>query len=174
MERRYKYIFQIAVFIMVILGSTVSRGETLTEQELQRETLKGLPGVEVVIYDISDGLKKRGITEELIKNDVEVRLRKAGIKVFMSNSDRKFLTSGRPQLIVSMFYYKSESCSAVDMNLGLSQDATLHRNSFFGARTETWEYGFLGINLGTRPIKNATGDVVDQFINDYLAANPKK
>lgn len=49
--------------------------------DLQRSRLKGLDGVNVIIYDMQRDIEHTGLTETQLKTDVELKLRKANIRV---------------------------------------------------------------------------------------------
>ena len=48
----------------------------------QKETLKGIKGVKVVVENLSEDATKGGLTKEQIQTDVEVKLRTAGIRIY--------------------------------------------------------------------------------------------
>jgi hypothetical protein len=168
---RYKLI---AVFVMLVMGVMTSRGESSSTPNLERRSLKGLPGVIVQTFDLYEEASKEGITEATTKTDVEVRLRKAGIKVFTSEDDHKWISSGRPTILIRMSNTVAGSWRAIRTDIWLLQDARLTRNAD-GLPVTTWDHGATMTGSGTlrQEIRNLLGDLVDSFINDYLAVNPK-
>jgi predicted amidohydrolase len=129
-----------------------------------QKALVGLPGLSVSVA-VDPRMLPFGLTEEQIKTDVELRLRKAGIKV----------VEGRwPLLAVSITTMIRSATIFYAIEMGLSEIATLDRG--IRASGTIWNTGYMGVT-GTakiREVRNAVGDQVDKFINDYLAANPKK
>ena len=55
------------------------------------ETLRGLKGFSVIIEELRDDITQAGLTHSILKTDVELKLRKAGIRVLPED---EFLTPG--------------------------------------------------------------------------------
>ena len=65
---------------------------------------------------------------------------------------------------------------AYGLDVTAKQITTLSRDRSITCLSTTWQRGQVGI-LGRKVIddlRGIVGDRVDEFINDYLAANPKK
>lgn len=130
--------------------------------------LKGLPGVDVMIGPLQPKVEKYGLTEDAIKTTVELRLRRHGIRV---NPSPLVL-----HIIVNVLVDEEFDCTAVNVLVELLRPAVL----LFNPKTQTsaaiWSKSI--INLA--PLDEITGvmkgvqTLVDEFINDYLAANPKE
>lgn len=151
---------------------------------LERESLRGLSGIHVYI-NISEGspnLDRDGLTKSQIQTDIEIRLRKAGIKV-LSLEELKQLPR-RPTLVIQILASKNDALSkALEENIysfsiqvDCKQTATLFdstNNKVY--LVTTWSYSGVGMapKRHLRTIREGVGDYVDRFINDFLAANPK-
>lgn len=172
---RYKLI---AVFVMLLIGVMVSEGwtaESTPSRDMPRLSLKGLNVILVGVAELSPKIRNLEITDEVIKTDVEVRLRKAGIRVFTSQDKdiyEKYEKSGRPILQVSMYRVGDERGFSDRIEVQLYQDVILARDKT-NIRACTWSYGYAGGNQTARSLRDALGDAIDHFINDYLAVNPK-
>ena len=151
---------------------------------LERETLKGLSGVYVFINltEGSPSLEKDGLTESQIQTDLEIRLRKAGIRV-LTVEEAKDLPR-RPALSVALLASKNEALTkiigenvyAFAIQVEFKQTGTLYHstdNKVF--LVTTWSDSAVGMTTkrNIRTIREGIGDHVDKFTNDYLAANPK-
>ena len=64
----------------------------------QRESLRGLPGVQVLIEDIRPNAQADGLSQEAIRTAVELILRSSGIRV-LTQSERSEMPS-KPYLYV--------------------------------------------------------------------------
>jgi hypothetical protein len=62
------------------LGS-IAASHSFAEAGFQRETLRNLPGVWVVVEKLPSELDQRGVTQGQVQTDAENRLRKAGIAI---------------------------------------------------------------------------------------------
>jgi len=135
----------------------------------QRETLRGLKGIQVLVEPIT----LAGLTESTLKTDVELKLRKAGIRVL--TKDEWLLTQGYPYLYVNVtaIELKSPQEFIYSVNVGLTEDVILSRNRSIETSATTWKKSALGITPDLRAVREAVGDQVDKFMNDYLAVNPK-
>jgi hypothetical protein len=135
-----------------------------------------------VVMAISETLESRGLGEDQIRVDTELRLRKAGIQVVpIASQAFPYLTV---QVEVSCFKQPSfERCSHA-IQLSVTEPVTLVRDRSRVVFAKTWEsrgmLGTFGIEGGDsslstdnqRAIRDWVGDQVDEFVNAYLEANP--
>jgi len=114
-----------------------------------------------------------GLNKTQLQADVELRLRKSGIHVL----DKAFPTS--PFLYVSLTSLKANEGPFYATNINVQ----FHRLGTFGKEPELSIYGAVWSKemLRIQPSQNfrtatrdAIGELVDIFMNDYLAANPPK
>jgi hypothetical protein len=66
------------ILVLLLLASTGAQGG---DTEGERATLRGLDGVQVVVEDLQPDVERNGLTRQQLQTDVELRLRKAGIRV---------------------------------------------------------------------------------------------
>lgn len=164
--------------VMVLLFANVSVFPQ-SNDPLEKESLKGLSGVHVFLNltEDSPSLEKDGLTEAQIRTDVELRLRKAGIRVLTIEEAREL--PRRPVLSVTLLASKSEALTkllgesiyAFTILIDFKQTATLYHstdNKVFLAAT--WSDSAVGMTTkrNVRTIREGIGDYVDKFINDYL------
>lgn len=88
-----------AVMLLIFANILVYSQST---DPLERATLKGLSGVNVFLNLSEDNpsLEKDGLTESQIQTDVEIRLRKAGIRVLTVEETKEL--PRRPVLSVTL------------------------------------------------------------------------
>lgn len=139
-----------------------------------QKVLVGLKGVYVLVESLDPQAERLGLTKGQIQTDVELRLRKAGVMVLTREEWKK--TPGKPFLYVNISTKTrsgSELC-AYSTHVKLEELVTLARGfQTAGTIWNTGEVGTVGINKISQ-IRDSVGDRVDSFINDYLAANPKR
>jgi hypothetical protein len=158
-----------AVVAMVVLLLLPGVSHALT---LSQKALVGLRGVEVIVENMQPEADRRGLNRNQIQTDVELRLRKAGVRVL--TEDEMWNTPGMPTLIVNVNTVFGTGICAYSVHVELTEKVKLDRG--FSVSGAIWEIGMIGA-IGTgdmRKIREYVGDMVDKFINDYLAANPKK
>jgi hypothetical protein len=138
-----------------------------------QEALVGLKGVEVLVEVVVEKIKPEAEhldLKDMIKTDVELRLRKAGVKV-LTQEDRLKIP-GWPCLYVNTSILPERHLCAILIKVEVGEMVTLARGQEVYA--PIWRTSRLGIGGEPieRNIRDKVGDLVDEFINDYLAANP--
>lgn len=172
MRHPYRVLFvSVGILGSLLCGSQRAAGDS----EDERATLRGLPGVYVLAFASPDG-EQHGLTKEQVQTDAELRLRKAGIRVLSETEWLK--TPGGPYLYVRVNVMKKEDSSlyAFSIYVALKQRVLTERNPKISSFATTWDTGSIGI-VGEnylRDIRGSVADDVDEFINAFLAENPKK
>jgi Putative peptidoglycan binding domain len=145
------------------------------DHELDRATLRGLPGIEVVIEQLTSEVEQAGLTVQQLRTDVELRLRQAGIPLL--SKEERFRVPGAPYLYVrvtAMLHSPSLRLFAYPSGVALNQRVYLeHDTSRLFA--PTWYVETIGTVGATNIhyLRALTRDQVDQFINAYLSVNPR-
>ena len=146
------------------------------DDETSRATLAGLTGVYVLVEQISDEAQRDGLDTTQIRTDVELKLRQAGITVL--TRQEWLSTAAAPYLYVNVQVLKNPAKFYVfSANVELGQRATLVHDPSMSVLATTWSAtGTIG-TVGSQKVGSVREDVrdlTDQFINAYLAANPKR
>jgi hypothetical protein len=138
--------------------------------------LTGLKGVTVVIGDLRPDAIADGLDSAQLKTDVELRLRKAGIKVFdkIGDPDNTSLAT----LDININTIKStEGIYSYSLMVKVNELVRLVRPVPKLTLADTWktsEVGHVGALNMPASLRQDVNDNTDQFINDYLAQNPKQ
>ncbi len=162
----------LALLSASVLSPLVAQGDN----EGTRATLAGLTGVYVLVEHIPDEAQRDGLDTTQIRTDVELKLRQAGITVL---TQQEWLsTAAAPYLYVNVQAIKnSAGIYAFTVDVELRQRVTLIQNPSMRVLAPTWSAtGIIG-TVGSQKIGSVREDVrdlTDQFINAYLAANPKR
>jgi hypothetical protein len=114
-----------------------------------------------------------------LKTDVELRLRKAGVQI-KDIKDKPtvdelmaYEVTPRLEAVVSIVQGKSTAAAGVVVNLKRIGRFGQDRSQIIFATVWTDGTTILsGMKLEPE-LRQQVGDIVDAFINDYLAANPK-
>lgn len=161
------------VLVIALLIGWVGVGRA-DDNKTTRQSLIGLPGVNVLVEQIGSEAEKDGLTVDQIRTDVELRVRKAGIRVF--NDEELSQIPGAPFLYVNVSVIKTEDrryiCSTA---VKLLQHVTLLRDNSISLYGTTWDvggFGLVAVNHMPRFIRDGVADEVDRFINAYLSVNP--
>lgn len=137
-----------------------------------KDTLCGLKGVMVFIEDIDSDVENHGLTKNLLKKEVESRLKQADIPVL--TVDEAFNMPGKPYLYLNLTTHNTGiELYSYSIRIELNQDVSMIRDPSIKASATTWIANVVGI-VGAQNFPAVTEDVTqltDKFIHDYLAAN---
>jgi hypothetical protein len=139
-----------------------------------KETLRGLPGVAVVIEPLHPTTERDGLTHRQLQTEVERQLRSAGIRVLTQEEWKK--TPGAPYLYVNVAALKKKyGLYAYAIEVCLNQLVLLIRDQQTQEFAETWETREVGTvgkeRLAT--VRKSVAAHVAVFIRDYFAVNPR-
>jgi len=161
------------VFLSVTaVSSLLGQGD----DESTRKTLAGLHRVRVVVQ-LSDSadVQKDGLSQSQLQTDVEVKLRQTGIIVL---GQQEAQSGPWLNVIVSTLNVSSANAMgmyAVSVSAELHQWVTLARNPSVRVWVSTWSAtGQFGTTAHLSSVRDIIRDMTDQFINAYLAENPKR
>ena len=146
------------------------------DSSLTRPSLKGLRGFSVEARSANERSDLLEISSDQLTTDVELKLRKTGIQVLPSN---RALKDGGAFLSISLTLVSpKESPDLFAFHLEMSVDqivAPMLRPDTPGLAS-TWSVGSTGIvtRARVRAIRDQLSDLTDQFLNAYLAVNPRK
>ena len=156
----------VALAVVFLLLPDISHSLTLEQMPLS-----GLKAIFVSVADINPEVERLGLTKNQIKTDVELRLRKAGVRVL---TEKEWLgTPAMPYIAVMVNVVISGDHYACSGTVALKEAVTLDNG--FKTIGAIWDTGYTGAGRkeNIRKIRESVGDLVDKFINDFLAANPK-
>jgi len=139
----------------------------------KRDALRGIARMKVAIESLGAETQAGGLSVEQLQADVELRLRKAGLRVLDESGDDL-----APFLYVNVHAIKGDIGSFYAVNVSIE----FHGWTTFGSGRDllvtavpVWSKETLGL-LPTESFATKTRQLVtdlsDQFINDFLAANP--
>src|SRR5262249_22349540 len=114
--------------------------------------------------------KDAGLSEDQLKTDVELRLRKAHLHVVERNSRVAYL-----YVNVQAMPTTNSRLWVFHVGVELQQPVSLVRDRSISCMAETWNQRELATTTAddlVSDVRRIVGDLEDEFINDYLAANP--
>jgi hypothetical protein len=159
--------------LLMALASPVSAADI----QFERKTLAGLTEVGVIVEQIDPAMEKAGLKRFLLQTDVELRLRQAGIRVLTT---AELEAPGSAFLLLSVGGTASRQLPkvfALCIRLALAQGVMLIRRPSVTSVGSTWYMDAQAVSVDTDyvpAVRESVRDMVDQFINAYLAANPKR
>ncbi len=142
------------------------------DNQLSRETLRGLQGVRVMVAPQKWAIEQKGLTADQLQQDTELKLRLAGINVPSAESPE---IPGKPLLYVNakILKYGSLDRYIFNIKLELNQGVSLIRMPSVKASATTWSVAATGTSHKLSIVREQLQELVDIFINAYLSVNPK-
>jgi hypothetical protein len=138
----------------------------------QRDVLKGLKGIYIIVADMKREVEKTGLTKELILRDAELQLRRAGIKIMSKDEWAKEPASQFLSIGVDAFI-SPQGLVTGQASVSLFEKVILLRSPDI-VFTETWAAKNIFQNSQPIMVRYNIKDKIDSFIDDYLAVNPKE
>jgi hypothetical protein len=166
----------LVVCMWILMGGSVA---IAVDSAATRETLRGLPGVYVIVEEMQPNIQKYavkpGLTREQLQKDIESRLKERGIKALSRDEWTK--TPGKPVLYLSVNTHETEKYQyAYDIKMELQQVVKMEANPKINALAATWSMNMTGMaNIGTlNIIKGDVEVLLGRFQQAYWAVNNKK
>ena len=160
--------------IVVFVSGLLLAALPAAAQDSEVRSLKGLPGMQVVVEGIPPDAERDGLYRSVLQTDVESQLKAAGITVLTEEQYQKH--PAMPYLYVNVNTVRSDpGLYAYSINISFRQKAQLLSGEI-GYGVSTWETGSIGV-VGASRLSQARESVkgsVDRFIKDWLTVNPKK
>jgi len=161
----------VLLFILLINSSVVVLAQK--DNEFSRATLRGIKSIYVNASNIENKkLIENGITGQQIITDIELRLRMAGINVIETLNEQT--TDGATNIHLEIIILEqSDNIYVYSLSLEFRQLVTPVRNGKIVVMGTTWKNdltGYIGIQNISK-IRDNIKDLVDSFINAYLAVN---
>ena len=162
------------VVLMVIVSSSLIFASHIFAKDTQEEepSLQGLHGVLVSTQILAPDFDRDVLPSSQIQTDVESQLGAAGITVL--TKEQWQTTPGNPLLGIAVSACEHEGLYAVCIDVVLAQLVRLDRNLDISMWAETWSTGVVGIAVEESlapTVCNWMREMIDKFINAYLAAN---
>jgi hypothetical protein len=137
----------------------------------QRDTLRGLQGVRVIVEELKPEVERLGLMPEALQTDTELQLRQYGIKVLSKGDSWLYV-----RVSVADPGNDTSPLLAVSIDVSFKQCVYLARDPAIWCTATTWQTaGVARVGRGRLAgVRDYVKDQVAEFINDYLAVNPKE
>jgi len=138
------------------------------------ESLRGLKGVGVKVENVAHDTEVTGLRTSQIRADVELELRKAGIRVYESKEELLRIP-GLPLLVVGVETRSFGVGFFYILRLEFVQYVTLSRKKQISLMARTWHRMGQGAveSSKVQGIRENLRNFINSFISDFLAVNPK-
>ncbi|HEU4504470.1 MAG TPA: hypothetical protein VFR79_06540 [Nitrospira sp.] len=163
-----RYVLIVALIILSHLDTSTARAGRIED----RESLRRLPGVEVVVETFLSEEEAAGFSRDAIRTGVELVLQSNGVRI-LSGSER-LQTSSAPFLYVKVNPFKHSSadyCLAIEVEL--HQVVSLMNRPEQRMSARTWnrvQVAIIGEQITDR-VTELVEPLIKQFANDFLTVN---
>ena len=137
-----------------------------------RDLLRGLDGFRLDVDRIKPDIERDGLFRGTLREDMELRLRMGGIRVLSDEEAEK-----KPDAPCLYLHVDALKCSlgyVYKIRLSLMEPVKLVRNNVKVTSTVLRIPDELGITSNLSEIRDAAGDIIDEFVKAWKAVNPKK
>ena len=165
---------QFGLIVALVMTISLSGGiaTTIRASDAEIPVLRGLKEVLVHVEDLDFRVERVGLTTDHLRTDAELKLKMAGIKV---QSEKESMEKvGIPQLhIIVKVLGTSSGNYAAHIRLELREAVDLVRHPGVEVFTSTWTTGRFGVTQSLSDVRKQEQALLDKFITEYIAANPK-
>ena len=178
---RITAIWFLLVFVTCLAPMEEAGKVFASDGERTPPTLEGLQGIAVMVLPTNPDAERNGLKREQIQTDLELKLRKAGIKIL---TDRELEKPGFPYLNVNVNVTKDKDPerNGYDIKVEMYKQAIQNPQDEIETAMQTLSIKtWSSEQTGTAPVSDLKNnvqkqldDAVNKFISAYLAANPKK
>ena len=155
---------------LLILFPCLFSIEVVAQRERERESLIGLEGIYVLAEDLTSDASRGGLSRNRIEDYAELRLRRNGIRV----------TSSRVPFLAVVVTLREARMAGGDLvgyvggvDISVTQRVFLarNRNDVYAKTWSSFELFACSKEDLWRYVQEILDDIIDEFSNDYLAAN---
>ena len=141
-----------------------------------KDTLRGLPGVEVVVDELPEELRAAGHSAQGLRTAIAARLRKAGLTVFASQKANT--SDAKPYLYVLLngFPIPGETTYAMSVQVQVRQTVRSVVTSSSIVDAVTWDsHDVVGVPTKELPrVTDVVLEHVERFVRDWTSTRQEK
>lgn len=163
----------IIVMLLLLSGIVVATAEATGV--LERESLRGLSGIFVVVQELGQNGKTSGLSGGTIRTAVERILRDNGIQVFSGQEGRTGLSAAILEITATPVKSRNLSAYGINVTGVVIQQVFLRNGSEMNTPAITWGKSHTAV-VDSKSVKAQIMENVEsiavEFANDFLSVNP--
>lgn len=158
------------IVLLAILPTVTSAFAQSREEQV--EVLRGLEGVYVVVGRLKPEIERDGLYKSELQSDVELTLRMGGLKIL--SEEEWLLAPGTPYVYLRVDAFKYSDGYVYEIQLCLVEKVLPVRKGITIDATTLRMRDELGLTPSLSGITEGVRDLLEKFIDEWHAANPKK
>jgi hypothetical protein len=161
-------VFGAFVFVTLILTSATTLAQMFVSTG--RDTLRGLPGLEVVVEELPPELRRAGVAPDAVRGEIQRRLAASGITVYTSQQQNPSTAKAYLYLHLNALELPG-GMTAVAVQLQVRQTVTSVVTTSNIVNAMTWDSHnvFALTGRDAAPLTGAVLEMVDAFAADWRA-----
>ena len=138
-----------------------------------RDTLRGLPGIEIEVDSLAPEAERDGLTRTAIHADVERQLRAAGITIYASQQENQSPAKAYLYVHVNALKISRQAGYVVAVQVHLRQTVRSLASESNIVNAMTWDtHNVLSVQTSSlQRVRTEIRDYVDQFVQDWRAVH---
>ena len=162
-----------ALAAMTLLASLASNGAAQLFVTTGKDTLRSLPGIEIIVESVQPELEAAGLTAASLRADVDQRLRAKGIVTFTSQG--KNTSAAKPYLFIDLnaLDISGQDLYAIAVQVQVRQTVQSLVTSSNIVDAVTWDsHTVVGVPAKElHTVREEIGEHIDRFIRDWAAVH---
>ncbi len=138
-----------------------------------KDTLRSLPGIEIIVESVQPELERAGLTAASVRADVDQRLRAKGIVTFTSQGTNT--SAAKPYLFIALnaLDIPGQDLYAIAVQVQVRQTVQSLVTSSNIVDAVTWDsHTVVGVPAKElRTVREEIGEHIDRFIRDWAAVH---
>ena len=167
--RRVRFLLAIAA---LVTGDVSASARAQQFQPTGRDTLRGLPGVEIMVEPIEPALERAGLNAREIRADVGRQLEAGGVTVYASQTDNP--SSAKPYVYVQVVGVALDrQAFAIELQVHLRQTLRSPVTGSNIVNAMTWDQHTVMVTPSGRMdgVRSAIREAVAEFVTDWQAVH---
>lgn len=159
------------VVLLAVVGGMAAEARAQMFVTTGRDTLRGLPGLEVIVEELPPEVVAGGVTGTVVRGDVVRRLRAAGIAVFASQDENPSPAKPYLYVLVNALELPGGAGHVAGLQVHLRQTLRSPATDSHIVDAMTWElHNVFVVPPGSLPeLRTEVRTFVDLFIRDWQA-----
>jgi hypothetical protein len=167
MSMRHILVRLFGALVTLALIATSSSASAQMFVSTGRDTLRGLPGVEVLVEELPPELRRAGLTTDGVRSELQRRLAAGGITLYTSQQQNASPAKAYLYLHLNALELPGSMAIAVQLQLRQTVKSTVTTSSIVNAMTWDSHNVFALTGGDTAALTGAVIEMVDDFVADW-------